>query len=121
MNNSLYQAHLLDHYKNPRHKGVLSHADFSSGQYNPSCADSVSFQGVIYKGILTAVAFQGSGCVISQAAASILAEYALNKSVTDVIALDKNQFMTMLGIELGPNRIKCALLPLFALQDGLKK
>ncbi len=117
---NLYQAHLLDHYKNPRHKGVLERADFSSGQYNPSCADSVSFQGMVKEGSLEAIAFQGSGCVISQASASIIAEYALGKSVSAIAQLDTEAYMQLLGIELGPNRLKCALLPLHALQEGLK-
>ncbi|MDP3889530.1 MAG: iron-sulfur cluster assembly scaffold protein [bacterium] len=117
---NLYQAILLDHYRNPRHRGVLEKPDFSSGSTNPSCGDSVSFQGCVEGDLITAVAFTGSGCVISQATASLLSEYVLNKTLSQIMMLDKDFIVSMIGMpQIGPMRIKCALLPLQALQVGI--
>jgi nitrogen fixation NifU-like protein len=135
---SLYQAELLDHYRNPRNRGELVHADFSSGQYNPSCGDRVQFQGrfLTPAGLdqdvqthdtqvqntqdkLEAIAFTGVGCVISQATASLLSERVLGYSPAQILALDKNFITELIGMELGPTRLKCALLPLEALQQGV--
>lgn len=116
----MYQALLLDHYQYPRHKGELLSADFSSHQHNPSCGDSVLFQGFICTaGLLAGVAFQGSGCVISQATASLLSEHALGKATTQILLFNKETILLLIGMELGPTRLKCALLPLEALQQGI--
>ncbi len=117
--NNLYQAILFDHYKNPRNCKKLQNADFTSGSYNPSCGDSISIQGCVKNNKITNSAFTGSGCVISQATASILIEFIHNKLLTEIQALDKNAVLTMIGMQLGPMRLKCALLPLQALQEGI--
>lgn len=117
-----YKELLMDHFKNPRYRGRLENPDFSTAQYNPSCGDSISIQGCVEKGILTKVAFIGSGCVISQAAASILSELCIDKPIDEILAIKKEDVPKLLGIDdLGPTRLKCALLALVALQDGLLK
>ena len=116
---NLYHELLLDHYKYPRHKGMLKNPDFSSGQYNPSCGDRVAFQGKVTDGTISQIAFEGSGCVISLATASLLSEFILNKSVSFAQHLAPADILTLIGIELGPTRLKCALLPLEAIQEGI--
>ncbi|NRB21805.1 iron-sulfur cluster assembly scaffold protein, partial [Candidatus Dependentiae bacterium] len=108
----LYQQELLDHYYHPRNRGTLPHADFSSGEHNPSCGDSVSMQGIVKNDQLEEIYFQGSGCVISQAAASMVTEKYKNKSLKDILSLDKQNVLDLVGIKLGPTRLKCALLAL---------
>lgn len=115
----IYQAELMDHYQHPRHKGRLEHPDFDVQQYNPSCGDAIAMQGVCREGKLIAIAFEGKGCVISQAAASMLCEYALTKSIAELMVLDKEDVRKLIKIPLGPVRLKCALLALYALKDGL--
>lgn len=115
----LYQQTLMDHYRYPRNRGTLESADFKSGLYNPSCGDKVSMEGCVQEGVLIQVAFEGTGCVISQATASLLTEVLVGKSIKDIVALDNEFLHTILGMELGPIRFKCALLPLQALQEGL--
>lgn len=115
----LYQQELLDHYYHPRNRGTLPHADFSSGEHNPSCGDSVSMQGIVKNDQLEEIYFQGSGCVISQAAASMVTEKYKNKSLKDILSLDKQNVLDLVGIKLGPTRLKCALLALHALQHGI--
>ena len=93
--------------------------DFDSGLENPSCGDKIAVTGMIRDGVLTEVAFQGEGCVISQAAASLLLEYAVGKSVVQIRQFDAQFMQELIGILLGPTRLRCALLPLEALQKGV--
>lgn len=117
----LYHDLLMDHYHHPRHRGTIAHPTFNSGQHNPSCGDAVTLTGVLVDGTLTEVAFEGKGCVISQAAASLLCEYALGKSIDQLHALDADAMLALVGIPLGPTRMRCALLVLQALQSALTR
>ena len=114
-----YKEFLMDHYKNPRNRGTIEKPDFSTVQYNPSCGDSISIQGRIEKGVLTTLVFVGKGCVISQATASILTDFCLGKNIDEVLALDKDDLLEIIGMDFGPTRIKCVLLSLVALKDGI--
>lgn len=118
---NVYQALLMDHYQNPRHNKSVKNANFTSGSFNPSCGDIVSFEGRIENGILVAVGFSGKGCVIGQATASLLAEYALHKTVEQIIAFNESTIKNLIQVELGLMRFKCALLPLQALQKGIER
>ena len=118
---NIYQEILMDHYRNPRNNGVLAQCDFRAEQRNSSCGDEVLFMGVICDHTLVDVAFQGKGCVISQATASLLSDLVKNKSLDDILALDNNDLIAMLGMELGPVRLLCALLSLAALQNGIRE
>lgn len=109
----------MDHYKHSIYKKVLSHADFSSAHYNPSCGDRVSFQGTVQDNTLLELAFQGSGCVISQATASMLCEKFQGHHFTDPLSFTTEQLLELIGITLGPNRLRCALIALHALQEGI--
>ncbi len=116
----LYRQELLDHYRFPRNRGKLIHAHFESEQYNPSCGDRVMFQGKCANGQLLEVAFDGAGCVISLATASMLSEQAKNKPITYINTLTAQDVFQLIGMDLGPTRAKCALLSLYALQQGLQ-
>ena len=119
---NLYHDLLLDHYRHPRGKGRISHAHFSSGHYNPSCGDTVLIYGTLDdpRVNIAALGFEGSGCVISQATASLLVSTYASRSVDEVLALQSSDVCSLIGMQLGPNRLGCALLPLQALQEGLK-
>lgn len=116
----LYRYELMDHYKNPRNHGLLVNADFVSREHNPSCGDAVTVSGQCKDGILVAVGFEGVGCVISLAAASLLFEFCKNKSCAEIATFDKDIIVRLLGIDIGPTRLRCALLPLQALQQGVR-
>ena len=116
---NLYKELLLDHYRYPRNRGEIPAADFSSGEHNPSCGDSVCFQGTINNGSISKLMFTGQGCVISQAAASLISEQCAEKQITEVLKIDADQLQAMIGMQLGPMRLKCLLLPLEALHKGL--
>ena len=116
---NIYQQELLDHYHNSCFKGPLAQADFCSGEYNPSCGDRVSIAGQINNGLVQEIAFEGAGCVISQAAASMLCQDVKGKSVDEIRRCDTDYMISLIAIPLGPTRLKCALLGLQALQQGL--
>lgn len=118
---SLYQQHLLDHYHHPHNQGTLDHPDLSSGVYNPSCGDSIVIQANVANQEITQIKFQGKGCVISQAAASLLTDLVVGKTLSQIQALGVDDMKKLVGIELGPTRLRCALLPLEALQAGIKE
>jgi nitrogen fixation protein NifU and related proteins len=116
---NLYHDILLDHYAYPRNSGELTDATITSRQYNPSCGDAVVMTGKIVDDILVAVKFKATGCVITVAAASLLSESILAQSLTILASLEKEQLLMYLGVDLGPTRLKCALLPLYAVKDAL--
>lgn len=117
---NIYQATLMDHYKNPRNRGTLPMPDFASEQLNPSCGDQVCMAGMIEGDRVIAVMFEGKGCVISQATASLLTTHVISSSLDRVLIIQSTDIQKLIGIELGPTRLKCALLPLQALQQGLQ-
>jgi len=120
MATDLFQELLLDHYKNPRNNGAFENPDFSCGEANPSCGDSILMQGVVNNGTLTNIRFTGQGCVLNQATASMLTEKIKGKTLNEILALDTAFIEDLVGSKLGPNRLRCALLPLQALQNGIK-
>jgi len=117
----LYRELILEHYKHPHNAGTLDHPDVSQEEYNPLCSDRVRIDLRIEDGIIKDVRFQGRGCAISQASASLLTDEILGKSVADVQAFGKEDMLDLIGIPLDKNpvRIKCALLPLKALKVGV--
>ncbi len=115
----LYREAILDHYQNPRNYGVLENATLSHEEDNPVCGDHLRLDVVVDDGRVSDVRFSGHGCAISQASASMLTEEMIGKTLDELKALDKNFILDMLGIPLGPVRLKCALLSLKVLKAGL--
>ena len=115
----MYQELLVEHFKYPQNKKILTNPTFSVGDYNPSCGDRLSMQGLIENNVIIDLGFDGSGCVISQAAASMLTELVIGKTVDQARTLTQQDITSMIGIPLGPTRLKCALLCLQVLQQGL--
>lgn len=116
---TLYKEVILEHYKNPKNFGRLTHATKTATVLNPLCGDVITMDVTMNGDIIKDVRFTGKGCVISQALTSQLTEYAKNKSKWELRKLDRAFMIRLLGIELGPNRLKCALLSLEALQKLL--
>ena len=118
---NLYQKHLLEHYNHPKHRGVLENPDLSSGVFNPSCGDQVAIQAHIADNKIETCKFEGKGCVISLAAASFLTEWAHGKTLQEIQNFSSQDMLDLVQLTLGPNRIRCALLALEALQTGVKE
>jgi nitrogen fixation NifU-like protein len=116
----MYRELIIDHYKNPRMKGSLDPNDFTYEDDNPLCGDRIRIDvRVDGEGRISEAAFDGVGCAISQAAADMLTGSIVGKTLDDVKALGKEQILEMLGIKLGPVRLKCALLALKVLKAGV--
>ncbi|UCH60223.1 MAG: SUF system NifU family Fe-S cluster assembly protein [Anaerolineales bacterium] len=116
----LYREQIIDRYKNPQYRGHLEPADITFEDDNPLCGDHIRIDlRVNSDGIVSEVAFDGHGCAISQASADLLMETIEGKSLEEVKKLSKNDLLEMLGIELGPVRLKCALLSLKVLKAGV--
>ena len=115
----MYRENILDHYQNPRHYGTLEDPDISYEDDNPLCGDVIRLDIKLDdEGRISQVAFSGEGCAISQASASMLTEEILGKTLDEVKQMSKDDILEMLGIQLGPVRLKCALLSLKVLKAG---
>ena len=114
----LYRDNIIDHYQNPRNYGTLEHPDISYDDSNPVCGDEIRLDLKIQDGRVIDARFSGHGCSISQASASMLTEDIIGKSLEEVKQIDKQYLLDMLGIPLGPVRLKCALLSLKVLKAG---
>ncbi|MEM4281990.1 MAG: SUF system NifU family Fe-S cluster assembly protein [Candidatus Caldarchaeum sp.] len=111
---------ILDHYRNPRNYGELKDASVKVKDSNPLCGDVVEvYLKIDDNGLVEKASFRGHGCAISQASASMLIETIQGKSLEELKALSKQNVIDLLGIEVGPVRIKCALLPLKAVKTAV--
>lgn len=116
----LYREQIIDRYKNPRMKGSLEPHDYAYEDDNPLCGDEIRVElRVDDQGVVTEAVYSGQGCAISQASADLLIESIVGKRLEEVKALSKQDVLDMLGIELGPVRLKCALLSLKVLKAGV--
>lgn len=114
-----YRQNILDHYQNPRNFGTLDKPDISAEDSNPLCGDKIRIDLLVKNGSIEDVRFSGVGCSISRAAASMLTEEVKGKTLEEVKAIGRDEVLEMLGIELGPVRLKCALLALKTLKVGV--
>jgi len=116
----LYREVIIDHYKNPSFRGRLDPHDISFADDNPLCGDHIQIDlRVGSDGTITDARFDGHGCAISQASADLLLESIIGKPLEDVKSMGKQDILDMLGIDLGPVRLKCALLSLKVLKAGV--
>lgn len=122
MSDDIYREIILDHYRNPRNKGKLPGADVSIHDSNPLCGDEIDIHLKVDEDKIKDVKFEGRGCAISQASASMLTEMVMGKPLTSIRDLSKDDILENIGLtSLGPARIKCALLSLKVLKLGMVK
>jgi len=116
----LYRQLIIDRYKNPLYRGSLNPHDIAFEDDNPLCGDHIRVElRVDGGGVVKEAAFEGHGCAISQASADLLMEAVVGKSLDEVRAFSKEDLLGMLGLDLGPVRLKCALLSLKVLKAGV--
>jgi nitrogen fixation NifU-like protein len=116
----LYREIIVERYKAPLFRGELDPHDITFEDENPLCGDQIRVDlRVDQEGRVTEAAFSGHGCAISQASADLLMESIVGKSLDEVKSLTKEDLLDLLGIQLGPVRLKCALLPLKVLKAGV--
>jgi len=115
----MYTEIILEHYKNPANFGSLPNATVESYDENPICGDKIKMQLKVNQNKIRDVRFDGDGCAICIAAASMLTSHIKGMKLSDVKKLSKKDVFKLLGIELTPIRIKCALLSLKVLKMAL--
>lgn len=116
MHDPLYRHNILDHYRNPRHFGILKKYTHEAGHQNISCGDALQFQVLVEKGKIKELAFTGAGCAISIAAASMTAEALIGKPLSALQKMEKKEIETLLKTPLSSARILCAMLGLETLK-----
>jgi nitrogen fixation protein NifU and related proteins len=135
---SLYRQVIMDHYKNPRNKGVIEDGNLTINMNNPTCGDRIQLSMNVVDGIVTDAKFEGEGCSISMSSASMMTQAIKGKNINDAIKLS-NVFSNMMqgkeyeddldlgdiealqGVSKFPARIKCATLAWKAMEKGLKE
>jgi nitrogen fixation NifU-like protein len=122
MGSDMYRQQILDHYRNPRNYGELSDPTFTHEGHNTSCGDDVEVAVALAADGETVerVAFTGDGCAISQAAASMLTGELPGMTLGEIEELDREDVLDLLGVEVTPMRVKCAVLAEKVVQDGAR-
>ncbi len=115
----LYRDFILDHYRNPRNAGTLESPDATFEDNNPMCGDKIRMDVKLRNGVVSDIKFQGRGCAISQASASLLTETVKGKSLSEIAKVGKDDVLENLGIPISAARLKCALLGLKVLKHAL--
>ncbi len=122
MSDDIYREIILDHYRNPRNKRRLTNPDVSIHDSNPLCGDEIDIHLKVDEDMIKEIKFEGRGCAISQASVSMLTEMVLSKPLALVKDLAKEDILENIGLtNLGPARIKCALLSLKVLKMAMIK
>ncbi len=117
----MYREVILDYYQNPRNKGTIGSPEISANDHNPLCGDTIQFQiNLDSNGKVVEAKFDGEGCAISQASASMLTEMVMGKDISELRSISREKILESLGNPaLGPVRIKCALLSLKVMKLGV--
>jgi nitrogen fixation protein NifU and related proteins len=116
----LYRELIIERNRSPHYRGELDPNDYTFQDENPLCGDNIRIDvRADGEGVITEAAFSGHGCAISQASTDLLIEFVIGKSVEEVKELTKDDILNLLGIQLGPVRLKCALLPLKVIKAGV--
>src|ERR1051325_9934785 len=115
----LYRDYILENYRRPHNFAVIDNPPTSHEGANPLCGGRITVQLGIHNGVVDRVGFTGRGCAISQASASLLTDEIKGKKVDEVAAFRADDLLDLLGIEISPARLKCAMLSHDTLQKAL--
>jgi nitrogen fixation protein NifU and related proteins len=117
----IYKENILDHYKNPRNNKELSNPFIKHREFNPVCGDDLTIYLEVKDDVITDASFEGNGCAISIAAASMLTDLIKGKTLDQVKEIKREEIFEVLGISLGVVRMKCGLLSLKAVVKGINE
>jgi len=116
-----YRENILDHYKNPRNHGHIDQPSAVAEGVNPLCGDELAIELKVEDGVVTDVRYNGRGCAISQAAASMLSDAVKGKPLEELSEIGKDDVLDELGVPLSPIRLKCAMLSVGVLKVALNQ
>jgi nitrogen fixation NifU-like protein len=119
MDSSFYREQIMDHYKYPRYRGHLDAPTAAHEELNPLCGDMIRIEIATADDTLADARFDGHGCAVSQASASMLLEEVVGKPLAEVATFGREELFELIGVPLSPARMKCALLPLDVLRAAL--
>ena len=114
----LYREQILEHYKKPHHWGELPEPDLEFEDFNPLCGDELKVQIRVADGKVADLRFSGHGCAISQASASMASDEVIGMPVDELLKLDRQFILDLLGIDISATRMKCAMLSLKVLKGA---
>ena len=117
---TIYKEYILDLYRNPKNKKKIEEATFGAHKNNPTCGDDLTIYIKVGDDKIIDVGFEGVGCAISQASASLFTEQIKHKSLDEVKQMNDADVLGLLGIDVGINREKCALLIFRTFQESIK-
>ncbi|MCU1674175.1 MAG: system FeS assembly protein NifU family [Frankiales bacterium] len=137
MSDSMYQEIILDHYRNPHHKGLRDPFDVEVHHVNPTCGDEVTVRVKVADGVVQDVSYDGQGCSISQASTSVMTDLVIGQPVDEAM-VKHEAFLELMqsrgtlepdedvledgiafaGVSRYPARVKCALLGWMAWKDA---
>jgi len=115
----LYRDYILEHYRRPHNFGVIDEPSATFEGSNPLCGDRITMQLAVRDGVVREIGFTGRGCAISQASASLLTDEVKGKTLDEVAGVQAVDLLELLGIEISPARLKCAMLSFDSLQHLL--
>ena len=115
----LYAENILEHYQNPHNFGHIEGSSCHNCDSNPSCGDKICIELALKENVIEDIKFNGSGCAISQASASLLTDYVKGKTVEEAKNVTDKDVYGLLGVPISPGRVKCALLALVILKKAL--
>lgn len=116
----MYKERIIENYKDPNNLGELKSPTHEKRLFNQSCGDEIKIQLIVDKNKIKDIKFSGKSCAICTASASLITEVIKNKDINEVEKFKKEKVIEILGIEVIPTRIKCALLPLEAIKEAIK-
>lgn len=121
ISDKIYREHIMELYKSPENYGILKNPTHEHTETNSSCGDEITMQLKVENGKIKDVKFQGSGCVMSIVSSSMLTDKIKGMNLEEVKKLGKEDVLKLLKIEINPGRLKCVILPLYAIKNSLKK
>lgn len=121
MSQDMYRQQLIERFQNLQYRELLSVASVDISESNPLCGDSLRVQLKVAGGVVEQVGWEGDGCAISLVSVDMLAEHIIGKHVDDVLKFSDEDMVQLVGIDLKPSRVKCAVLGLQAARQGLSQ
>lgn len=120
---NIYSEMILEYYKHPKNRRIIENPDIQNHSHNPLCGDKcdIFIKLSDNKSTIEEITFDGEGCAISIASASLTTLLMKGKTLKEALELDKDELLEMIGIKLSPNRLKCALLGMDTVKNGIRK